>query len=56
MWESKDDSRVATVDQLEQHYVLSQNEARDAYLVEVVRTFRSGNENGSIMIFTDTCK
>ncbi|XP_046626525.1 probable ATP-dependent RNA helicase DDX49 [Neodiprion virginianus] len=56
MWESKEESGVATVDQLEQHYVLSPKEARDAYLVEVIRMFRSNNENGSIMIFTDTCK
>lgn len=56
MWESKDESGVATVDKLEQHYVLSPKEARDAYLVEVVRTFRSSNETGSIIIFTDTCK
>ncbi|XP_048511143.1 probable ATP-dependent RNA helicase DDX49 isoform X2 [Athalia rosae] len=56
MWESKDDSGVATVEQLKQHYVLTSNESRDAYLVEVVRTFRNTNEHGSIMIFTDTCK
>ncbi|KAK0081727.1 hypothetical protein PV325_011656 [Microctonus aethiopoides] len=56
-YEAKDDSGVATVKELDQRYVLCPHDARDATLVEVIRTFRSNiNENGSIMIFTDTCK
>lgn len=55
-FDAKDDTGTATVKELDQRYVLCPTEARDAYLVEVIRTFRSTNENGSIMIFTDTCK
>ncbi|XP_026287575.1 probable ATP-dependent RNA helicase DDX49 [Frankliniella occidentalis] len=47
---------VATVDQLAQSYVLCPPMVRDGYLVETIRTYRSQDENGSIMIFTDTCK
>ncbi|XP_018322404.1 probable ATP-dependent RNA helicase DDX49 [Agrilus planipennis] len=46
---------IATVEQLEQHYVLCPHDVRDAYLVETIRTFRINNECGNIMIFTDTC-
>lgn len=49
-------SEVATVEQLEQHYVLTPYDVCDAYLVETIRTFRKSNKNGSIMIFTDTCR
>ncbi|XP_053974772.1 probable ATP-dependent RNA helicase DDX49 [Hylaeus volcanicus] len=56
IWESKDDSGTATVKELDQRYVLSPSDVRDSFLVEVVRTFRTTNKDGSIMIFTDTCK
>lgn len=56
IWESKEESGVATVRQLDQRYVLCPNDVRDSFLVEVIRTFRTTNKNGSIMIFTDTCK
>lgn len=56
MWESKDDSGVATVKELDQRYVLCPSDVRDSFLVEVIRTFRARNKDGSIMIFTDTCK
>ncbi|KAI4485794.1 hypothetical protein M0804_006283 [Polistes exclamans] len=56
MWEAKDESGIATVKELDQRYVLCSKDAIDSYLVEVVRTFRTTNETGSIMIFTDTCK
>ncbi|KAL7302883.1 hypothetical protein TKK_0004113 [Trichogramma kaykai] len=56
MWESTDDSGLATVKELDQRYVLCPYNVRDAYLVEVIRTFRYDNATGSIMIFTDTCK
>lgn len=49
-------NQVATVEQLVQHYVLCPKDVRDAYLVETIRTFRSNNETGNIMIFTDSCK
>ncbi|KAJ1526016.1 hypothetical protein ONE63_009190 [Megalurothrips usitatus] len=47
---------VATVENLTQSYVLCPPLVRDGYLVETVRTFRSQDESGLIMIFTDTCK
>lgn len=56
MWESKDESGVATVKELDQRYVLCPSDVQDSFLVEVIRTFRATNKNGSIMIFTDTCK
>lgn len=49
-------AEVATVDQLEQHYVLCPADVRDAYLVEVIRTYRASNSHGNIMIFTQSCK
>ncbi|XP_069676842.1 probable ATP-dependent RNA helicase DDX49 isoform X2 [Periplaneta americana] len=54
MWE--ENSKMATVDELEQYYVLCPMSVKDSYLVETVRTFKEKNEKGSIMIFTDTCK
>lgn len=49
-------TEVATVDQLKQSYVICPPLVRDGYLIETIRTFRSQDENGLIMIFTDTCK
>ncbi|XP_034952554.1 probable ATP-dependent RNA helicase DDX49 [Chelonus insularis] len=55
-FEANDDTGIATVRELTQHYVLCPQNIRDAFLVEVIRTFRSTNEQGLIMIFADTCK
>lgn len=49
-------AEVATVEELEQNYVLCPKDVKDAYLVETIRTYRTNNENGNILIFTDTCK
>lgn len=49
-------NNVATVEQLEQHYVLCPGDVRDAYLAEVVRKHKTEAANLSIIIFTDTCK
>ncbi|KAK4885888.1 hypothetical protein RN001_002159 [Aquatica leii] len=49
-------AEVATVEELQQYYVLIPYDVRDAYLVETIRTFRKNNTSGNIMIFTDTCK
>lgn len=48
-------SEIATVEQLEQDYVLCPQDVRDAYLVETIRTYRAINTTGNILIFTDTC-
>ena len=57
-YDAKDetDTTTATVSQLDQRFVLCPRDVRDAFLVEVIRKFRATNENGSIIIFTDTCK
>lgn len=47
---------VATVEKLEQHYVLCPRDVRDAYLVETIRTYRATSTSGNIIIFTDSCK
>lgn len=49
-------SDIATVEQLQQHYVLCPNYVRDGYLVQVIREYRDKDSNGSIIIFTNTCK
>ncbi|KAJ9589008.1 hypothetical protein L9F63_017703, partial [Diploptera punctata] len=54
MWEEK--AEIATVDQLDQFYVLCPVNMKDSYLVQVVRSYCEEHEKGSIMIFTDTCK
>ncbi|XP_017879245.1 probable ATP-dependent RNA helicase DDX49 [Ceratina calcarata] len=56
IWESNDETGVATVKELDQRYVLCPNDVRDSFLVEVIRTFRADSKDGSIMIFTETCK
>lgn len=56
VWESTDETGIATVKELDQRYLACPKDTRDAYLVEVIRTFRADNETGSIMVFTDTCK
>ncbi|EFA02088.1 probable ATP-dependent RNA helicase DDX49 [Tribolium castaneum] len=48
-------AEVATVEQLEQNYVLCPKDVKDAYLVETIRTYRATND-GNILIFTNTCK
>ncbi|KAG7207131.1 hypothetical protein KM043_001005 [Ampulex compressa] len=55
-WDSKDASSTATVKQLDQYYALCPDEAVDSFLVEIVKRFSADRENGSILIFTDTCK
>lgn len=55
-YQAEDDTGTATVKELDQRYVLCPYDVKDAFLVEVIRTFRAENDNGSIMIFTDTCK
>ncbi|XP_032673332.1 probable ATP-dependent RNA helicase DDX49 [Odontomachus brunneus] len=56
IWEEKDDAGIATVRELDQRYVICPKDVLDSYLVEVIRTFRATNNDGSIMVFTDTCK
>ncbi|XP_072050708.1 probable ATP-dependent RNA helicase DDX49 [Amphiura filiformis] len=53
-WHSK--APVATVEQLDQRYVLVPAQVKDAYLIHMLKTFQEEEENKSIMIFTSTCK
>ncbi|XP_026688251.1 probable ATP-dependent RNA helicase DDX49, partial [Diaphorina citri] len=54
VWESKQD--VATVEELDQYYVLCPYDVKDGYLVETVRLYREKSPRGAIVIFTDTCR
>ncbi|XP_017835344.1 probable ATP-dependent RNA helicase Dbp45A [Drosophila busckii] len=50
------DSEVATVDTLDQCYLLCADYDRDMVLIEALRKYREDNENASVMIFTNTKK
>ena len=54
MWSAKVDT--ATVDELDQRYVLVPADFKDGYLVHIVQKFRQDKPGGSIIVFTDTCK
>ncbi|XP_030749185.1 probable ATP-dependent RNA helicase DDX49 [Sitophilus oryzae] len=56
LFEDKNQGDAATVSELKQQYLLCPKDVKDAYLVELLRDYRTKNENGNIMIFTDTCK
>lgn len=53
-WVSK--TIVATVDSLDQRYVLVAADIKDAYLINILDTFLAKHKNSSVMIFTNTCK
>lgn len=55
-YEAPSASDAATVEELDQKYVLCPKDVKDGYLIQVIREFRDTNEKGNIMIFTDTCK
>lgn len=52
----EDKSEVATVDRLDQKYVLCPNAVKDAYLVYVVKNFHQNRPDSSILIFSHTCR
>ncbi|VDN05079.1 unnamed protein product [Thelazia callipaeda] len=52
----EDKSEVATVDTLEQKYVLCPHAIKDACLVYVVKNFLEKNPNSSILVFSETCR
>lgn len=49
-------AEVATVEDLEQYYVLCSSYVKDAYLVQTIRSFREKDEKGNIIIFTKSCR
>lgn len=54
MWSASTDT--ATVEELDQRYVLVPSDFKDGYLVNIVQNFRQDKPGGSIIVFTDTCK
>uniref|UniRef100_A0A183EWH5 Helicase C-terminal domain-containing protein n=1 Tax=Gongylonema pulchrum TaxID=637853 RepID=A0A183EWH5_9BILA len=52
----EDKSDVATVDKLEQKYVLCPTAVKDAYLVYVVKIFHEKHPDSSVLIFSHTCR
>jgi ATP-dependent RNA helicase DDX49/DBP8 len=49
-------AKQATVDGLDQRFILTPVEAREGYLVHLVQTLRDKRESGSMIIFVKTCK
>lgn len=49
-------SEAVTVAGLTQQYMLCPAYVKDAYLVELLRVFIGENNEGTVMIFTNTCK
>lgn len=47
---------MATVDTLDQRYLLCADYDRDMVLIESLRKYREENENANVMIFTNTKK
>lgn len=47
---------TATVEELDQRYILVPADFKDGYLVHVVQNFREEKPKGSIIVFTDTCR
>ncbi|VDK71290.1 unnamed protein product [Anisakis simplex] len=52
----EDRSDIATVEKLEQKYVLCPFAVKDAYLVYVVKNFHENRPSSSILIFSQTCR
>ncbi|PIO59474.1 DEAD/DEAH box helicase, partial [Teladorsagia circumcincta] len=52
----EDKQEVATVERLEQKFVLCPVAVKDAYLVYVVKNYCERNENSSVIVFAQTCR
>lgn len=52
----KEESEVATVDELDQRFLLTPKDVKDGYMVQVILQHRKEHENTSIVVFTKTCK
>ncbi|EDW85769.1 uncharacterized protein Dwil_GK23245 [Drosophila willistoni] len=55
-FEWSEESQVATVDTLDQRYLLCADYDRDMVLIEALRKYRDENPNSNVMIFTNTKK
>lgn len=56
MFEWSEQHTIATVNTLDQRYILCADYDRDMVLVEALRQFREDNESANVMIFTNTKK
>lgn len=56
VFEWSEEMEVATVQTLDQRYVLCADYDRDMVLIEVLRKYREENETANVMIFTNTKK
>lgn len=54
VWESKTD--VATVEQLNQKYVLCPATVKNGYLINILQKHDQENPKASVIVFTSTCK
>uniref|UniRef100_A0A914UN69 RNA helicase n=1 Tax=Plectus sambesii TaxID=2011161 RepID=A0A914UN69_9BILA len=52
----EDPSEIATVERLDQQYVLCPLAVKDAYLVYVVKNFHEKRPESSILVFSHTCR
>ncbi|KAK6013086.1 helicase protein, partial [Ostertagia ostertagi] len=52
----EDKQEIATVERLEQKFVLCPVAVKDAYLVYVVKNYCERNENSSVIVFAQTCR
>ncbi|RCN36356.1 DEAD/DEAH box helicase, partial [Ancylostoma caninum] len=52
----EDKQEIATVEHLEQRFVLCPVAVKDAYLVYVVKNYCERNENSSVIVFAQTCR
>ncbi|KIH54320.1 DEAD/DEAH box helicase [Ancylostoma duodenale] len=52
----EDKQEIATVEHLEQRFVLCPVAVKDAYLVYVVKNYCERNENSSMIVFAQTCR
>ncbi len=48
--------RVATVEELDQRYLLMPADVKDAYLMNILDVYRDKHETSLVMIFSNTCK
>lgn len=55
-FEWSEDSTVATVETLDQRYILCADYDRDMVMIEALRKYKDENENANVIIFTNTKK
>ena len=56
IWTAPDLSSSSTVDKLDQRFLLTPPEARDAYLVQLLLTKKENDPTASAIVFCRTCR